>query len=118
MTLIYLAAMLPILGILIVAMVGLAYQQRSQTVVFHAKQAIAGQAFVLLVSTLLCLMGLLAHLVGVLSPALHEAFLLFDKIAFFTLLLLYVVCCFYYAWMSLEGRDLEYPLIGARLRGR
>lgn len=114
----YLVAVVPLFGILVAAIIALAYQERSRTVVFHAKQAIAGQAFVLLVFVIICLFSVFAVLVGVLSPLLKSIFFLFDKIVFYAVGIAYLGWCFYFAWKSLDGRDLEYPLIGARLRNQ
>ena len=114
----YLLAIVPLFGILAAAIVALAYQERSRTVVFHAKQAIVGQAFLLLVFVVICMFGVFAVLVGVLSPTLREGFFFFNKIVFFAVGIAYLVWCFYFAWVSLDGRDVDYPLIGARLRGQ
>jgi len=80
--------------------------------------AIAGQAFVLLVFVVVCLFRLFAALVGVISPGLERVFVLFDMFVLYAVGLIYIVWCVYFAWKSLDGRDLEYPLIGARLRNR
>ena len=114
----YVLAIVPLFGILVAAIVALFYQERSRTVVFHAKQAIAGQAFVLLVFVVVCLFRLFAALVGVISPGLERVFVLFDMFVLYAVGLIYIVWCVYFAWKSLDGRDLEYPLIGARLRNR
>jgi len=112
----YLLAIVPLFGILFAAVVILIYQEKSRTVVFHAKQAIAGQAVMLFLFIVICLFGIFAVLIGVLSPPLKEICLLFDRFVFYTLGLAYLAWCFYFAWMSLDGRNLEYPLIGSRLR--
>jgi hypothetical protein len=117
-------AMVPFFGILAAAIIILAYQERSRTIVFHARQAIIGQAVVLLLFVILSIVGLLGALVGVLvkdQPALRALVVRFDKAMWYALGVAYLAwCCwcFYFAWMSLDGRDLEYPWIGARLRGR
>ena len=117
-TVTYLVAVIPLFGILIAAVVILAYKEKSRTVVFHAKQAIAAQAFFLLVFVVICLFGLFALLVGVLSPLLERILLIFDKVVLYAAFIAYVAWCFYFAWLSLEGRDVELPVLGARLRGR
>jgi len=114
----YVLAAIPLFGILAAGVIALWYQERSRTVVFHAKQAIAGQAVMLLVFVVICLFSLFAVLVGVLSPTLKDLFMLFNKIVFFTAGIAYVCWCVGFAWMSLGGRDMEYPLIGVRLRDR
>jgi len=114
----YLLAMIPLFGILAAGVIALVYQERSRTVVFHAKQAIAGQAVMLLVFVVICFFSLFAVLVGVLSPWLRHLFMLFNKWVFYLTGIAYLIWCGYYAWMSLEERDLDYPIIGARLRDR
>jgi hypothetical protein len=76
----YFLAIFPFFGILVAAVVALTYHERSRTVVFHAKQAIVGQALLLLVFVVICLAGLFAMLVGVLSPPLKEMFIRLDKV--------------------------------------
>ena len=112
----YLAAIVPLFGLLIAGIILLVWQQRSDTVVFHAKQAIAGQAAALLCFIVIILFSLFALLVGVLSAGVRDYMLLFDRVIFFGLLVVYVLWHFAFAWMALEGRDLNYPLIGGRLR--
>jgi uncharacterized Tic20 family protein len=116
--LVYLLAIFPLFGLLAAGIIALLYQERSRTVVFHAKQAFAGQAFMLLLVVVIFMFSLFALLVGVLSPRLRDLFLFFDRWILYLTFLVNAVWCAYFAWMSLEGRDLEYPLIGVRLRDR
>jgi hypothetical protein len=117
-------AMVPFFGILVAAIIILAYQERSRAIAFHARQAIVGQAVMLLVFVVISLVGLFGALVGVLvkdQPMLHAIVIRFDEVLWYALGVAYLTwCCwcFYFAWVSLDGRDLEYPSIGARLRGR
>lgn len=113
----YFLASFPLFGILADALILLAYQERSRTVVFHAKQAIAGHALLLLAIVVICYFGLFALLVGVLSPALESVLIFVGKAVLYGLVMAYAIWCFWYAWRSLDGRDLDYPLIGPRLRG-
>jgi len=114
----YVLAIIPLFGILTAALIAMWYQERSRTVVFHAKQAIAGQAIFLLVFVVICLFSLFAALAGVLSPRLKEILVWFDWIVLYVTLFACVCWYGYFAWMTLGGHDLEYPLIGARLRDR
>ncbi len=114
----YLLAIIPIFGILAAGIIYLTYQERSRTVVFHAKQAIAGQAGLLLVIIVIYLFYLFARLVGNVSPRLGIWFLTFDEWVLWLTFIAYACVCVYYAWRSLNGHDLEFPYIGARLRDR
>lgn len=114
----YLAAVVPLFGILVAGLIHMAYKERSRTVIFHAKQAIAGQAMMLLVFVVVILFYLFARLVGVISPWLGDKLTYFDLIVLYAVFLAYMFWCFYYAWMSLDGRDLDYPLVGPQLRDR
>ena len=114
----YLSAIIPLFGILIAALISMAYQERSRTVVFHAKQAIAGQAFMLLIFVVIYLFYLFARLVGSISATLGYYLIEFDTIVLWVTFFGYGAWCVYYAWRSVDGRDLDYPLIGPRLRDR
>ena len=114
----YLLAIIPLFGILAAAVIALVYQERSRTVVFHTKQAIAAQAAMLLVFVVICFFSLFAVLVGVLSPRLKIVLLDFDTIVFYLTGIVYLLWCLYMVWMSLSGNHIELPLIGPRLRDR
>jgi hypothetical protein len=117
--LIYVLAMIPLFGILAVGAMALLYQERSRTVVFHCKQAIAGQAVMLVLTVVVFIFSLFALLAGVLSPRLKDVLLFFDKwMILYPTWIAYWIWCGYFAWKSLGEHDLDYPLIGARLRDR
>ncbi len=115
--LLYLGALAPVFGILLAAMIAHAYRERSRTIVFHARQAIAGQALALFAFVVINLFRLLGVIMGVLDPRVREILLTFTWALLVVLGIAYVLWHVLYAWKALEGRDLNYPVIGARLRG-
>jgi len=114
----YLAAAIPLFGILVAALIYMGYQERSRTVVFHAKQAIAGQALMLLTFVVVLLFYLFGRLVGSISLTLGDYLIKFDTAVLWITFIGYAAWCFYYAWRTVDGHDLDYPLIGPRLRDR
>jgi uncharacterized Tic20 family protein len=114
--LVYLGAIIPLLGILLAGAVAHHWRQRSRRVVFHARQSVAGQAVALLAFVAINLLRLAGALLGALDPRVREILLLFTDSLLILLAVAYWAWHLFYAWKSLEGRDLNYPVIGARLR--
>lgn len=115
--LIYVFSAIPLFGILIAGAIHFSYRERSETVVFHCRQAIAFQAIFLLIFIFIVLFSLFAFLVGVLSEQLEKFLMGFDRWVFFGIFAFYILSCLYLAWRSLDGEDLDLPIVGARLRG-
>ena len=113
----YLLSIIPLFGILIAAIIIWAWKEKSETVVFHGKQAIAGHAVFLVMFVFICLFSLFAVLVGVLDSDLKRVLMTFDRFILYVSFIALVVWNFYFAWMSIEGRDVEFPIIGGLLRG-
>jgi len=117
-TFVYLLAIVPLFGFLGVAIIYMAYKERSRTVLFHAAQAMAGQAALLLVCVAVFFFYIFARLVANVSGTLGTILLRFDNIVLWATFIAYFLWCGFYAWMASDGRDLDYPLIGNRLRNR
>jgi uncharacterized Tic20 family protein len=117
-TFVYLLAIVPLFGFLGVALIYMTYKERSRTVLFHAAQAMAGQAVLLLVCVVVFLFYLFARLVANVSGTLGNILLRFDNIVLWATFIVYFLWCAFYAWRASDGRDLDYPFIGGRLRDR
>jgi len=114
----YLVAIIPIFGILAALAISSLYQERSRTVVFHAKQAIAGQAIFLAVCVVIVVFKLFAFLIGLVSVSLGSILGRLNEAVLWAAFVAYIAGCCYYAWRTFEGYDMDCPIIGPRLRDR
>jgi uncharacterized Tic20 family protein len=116
MLLAHLFAAIPLWGILFNGILWLSFQQKSRKVVFHAHQGIFFQVVFLAMLLVGLIVFLFSHLVGVINKTLGSLLGFGNWVILISIFIIYELTCLYAIWNILQGREFEYPFIGAKLR--
>jgi len=84
--------------------------------VFHAHQGIFFQVVFLAMLLVGLIVFLFSHLVGVINKTLGSLLGFGNWVILISIFIIYELTCLYAIWNILQGREFEYPFIGAKLR--
>ena len=113
----HLSAAIPLWGILFNGILWLSFKEKSRKVVFHAHQGIFFQVIFLAALLVGLIAFLFIQLIAVVNGSLAAILGFGNWVVMAIVWAAYEITCFYAMWSIVQGRDFEYPLVGAKLRG-
>jgi len=112
----HLFAAIPLWGIVFNGILWLCFKERSRKVVYHAHQGIFFQVIFLAALLVGLVVFLFNHLVAVINSPLASIISFGNWIVIFVIWAIYELTCLYAMWNVIQGREFEYPFVGAKLR--
>ena len=112
----HLFAAIPLWGIVFNGILWLSFKEKSRRVVFHAHQGIFFQVVFLATLLIGLIVFLFTQLISVINQSLASLISAGNWIVIIVIWIAYEFTCLYAMWNILQGRDFEYPFIGAKLR--
>ena len=109
-------AAIPLWGILFNGILWLSFQEKSRKIIFHAHQGIFFQVAFLVVLLVGLVVFLFTQLISVINTSLASLLGTGNWIIIIVLFASYEITCFYAVWNIIQGKEFEYPFIGAKLR--
>jgi len=112
----HLFAAIPLWGILFNGILWLSFQEKSRKIIFHAHQGIFFQVAFLVMFLAGLVVFLFTKLISVINTSLASLLSTGNWIIIIVLIAAYEITCLYAIWNIIQGKEFEYPFIGAKLK--